>query len=103
MTLGLTQPVKPGDIVPGWEVALKAKEQAKWPHQILFDLLTYWLDQKPKIQRGLFLPLSFFLNASDQLCAGLAGGLGTFEGCGSNSGLLFWDDSEHLPFQGLQW
>jgi len=71
MTLGLTQPVRRGDAVPEWEFAVRAKEQAKWPLQILFDLLTYWLDQKPKIGRGLLLPLAFFLDAGDQLCAGL--------------------------------
>lgn len=99
VTLGLTQPVKQGDAVPEWEFALKAKEQAKWPHQILFDLLTYWLDQKPKIRRGLFLPLTFFLNASDQLCAGLTGRLDRLKVVGAIRGLYLWDDLEHLRFK----
>lgn len=99
MTLGLTQPSKQGDAVPEWEFALKAKEQAQWPHQILFDLLTYWLDQKPTIQCGLFLPLAFFLNAGDQLCAGLTGNLNGLRVVGAIRGLFLWDDSEHLRFK----
>ena len=99
MTLGVTQPAKRGDAVPAWEFAVKAKEQAKWPLQILYDLLTYWLDQKPKLRRGLFLPLAFFLNADGQLCAGLTGKLDQLNVVGAIRGLYLWDDLEHLRFK----
>jgi len=99
MTLGLTQPVKRGDAVPEWEFALKAKEQAAWHHHVLFDLLTYWLDQKATIHRGLFLPLAFFLDAGSQFCAGLTDNLDRLRVVGAIRGLYLWDDLEHLRFR----
>jgi hypothetical protein len=99
MTLGLTQPVKLGDAALEWEFALKANEHAMWPQQVLFDLLTYWLDQKPRIRRGLFLPLTFFLNAGEQLCAGLTSRTDRLRVVGAVRGLYLWDDLEHLRFE----
>lgn len=99
MTLGLTQPIRAGDALPEWEFALKASELATWPHQILFDLLTYWLDQKPKIRRGLFLPLTFFQDSNDRLCAGLTEKTDRLSVVGDIRGLYLWGDSESLQFK----
>ncbi len=98
MTLGLTQPSERGADALEWEFAIQTKEYAQWPNQVLFDLLTYWLDQKSKIRRGLLLPLTFFMNAGNELCAGLTNRLTHLEFVGAIRGLYLWDDSEHLRF-----
>jgi hypothetical protein len=99
MTLGLTQPNAMNNVVPPWEFGLKAKEQATWPVQLLYDLLTYWLDQKPGIRRGFLLPLTFFRDATRALCAGLADPLDGLDLVGSIRGLYLWDDLEHVRFK----
>ena len=67
MTLGLTQPALSAEKLPKWEFAVNTDERASWPIDILHDLLTYWLDQKPDITRGFSLPLMFFLDNTGKL------------------------------------
>lgn len=99
MTLGLTQPLQRGDVVPAWEFAVKAGEPALWQQQVLYDLLTCWLTQRPIMRRGLRLPLTFFLNADGDLCAGLASLPEHLRPVGVMRGLYLWDDDERLRFK----
>jgi hypothetical protein len=91
MTLGLTQPVTLGDPVPAWEFAVLTPEFSHWPVQLLYDLLTIWLCEKGRIERGQFFPMRFFRDIHGRLCAGNT--------IGPMRGLYLWNDSDNRCFK----
>lgn len=98
MTLGLSQPLEPGESAAPWELALHTREAVHWAPQILYDLLTQWLCAGG-VQRGGFLPLMFFADMKGQLCAGLADHIEGVEPRGSIRGMYLWEDPYRFRFR----
>lgn len=99
VTLGLSQPLDDREAMTNFEFIIKSFSTGKWINQLLYDLLTYWMDQRPPNYRGLFLPVSMFLNSGGELCSGLTSRRHGLKTCGDIVGLFLWDESDCIAFK----
>jgi len=99
MSLGLTQPLEKGDNANNWEFCVRSRGPMPWVRQMLYDLLTYYLSEKGQVERGMYLPLVFFLDRSGEICAGLTEDRSRLNVVGEMNGLYLWDDCERSEFQ----
>jgi hypothetical protein len=99
MTLGLTQPLSVGDPTFPWEFAIRTREQASWPVDLLYQLTTHWLDEHATIGFGHHLAFRFFYDRGQQLQAGIAPPDTASELVGDIAGLYLWLDELRLTFK----
>lgn len=98
-TLGLTQPVERGDRASSWEFCIRTQDSVSWAYQLLYDLLTYYLSEGGQVERGLYLPLTFFLNPSGDVCVGLTDDTSNLNVVGEMEGVYLWNDCDQLEFK----
>lgn len=98
ITLGLTQPLEEGYEASNWEFCVRSRDRTPWVYQLLYDLLTYYLSENRQVDRGMYLPLVFFLNRAGEMCAGLTEDRSGLNVVGEMTGLYLWDDCERLEF-----
>jgi hypothetical protein len=105
MTLGLTQPIELGEPAYKWEFAVRAKEYAQWPVDLLYQFLTQWLWEggvgKSKMGFGSHFPFMFFNDRAGNLWAGISDSTSVPElkPIGSIRGLYLWRDWSHTTFE----
>jgi hypothetical protein len=51
-----------GDDASNWEFCIKARGPMPWVPQLFYDLLTYSLAENGRVDKGMYLPLVFFMN-----------------------------------------
>jgi hypothetical protein len=90
MTLGLTQPMVQGGKASAWEFAWYASEPQPWCYELLYDLVTGWSQNRTHLERGHFLPVTFFRNSRGQLDCAAEDLRGKVEGCNDKTGLYLW-------------
>lgn len=99
ISLGLTQPLAIGDEASRWEYCVRSASNEPWVRQIIYDLLTFHLQENGQVTRGMYLPMVFFTNHANDLCAGLSPERAGLSVVGEMCGLYLWDDCEDLKFR----
>ena len=100
MTLGLTQPLHASDAAYSWEFAVRTKEHAEWPVDLLYQLVSQWLWEEGDMGFGSHLPLKFFIGHDGKMWASVAGDLVQHRRVvGTIRGLYLWTDFAHLRFR----
>lgn len=98
MSLGLTQPPVSGDEASRWEYCVRSASNEPWVRQLIYDLLTFHLQENGRVARGMYLPMVFFTNRQEVLCAGLSPDRAGLRVVGEICGLYLWDDSDGHKF-----
>jgi hypothetical protein len=99
MTLGLTQPLHSTDTAYPWEFAVRAKEQADWPLDLLYQLLSQWLGENGEMGFGYHLPLKFFIGHDGKTWPSISETVQHRHVVGTSRGLYLWKDYSGLRFK----
>ena len=99
MTMGLTQPLRRTDQCYPWEFAVRAKERAEWPIDLLYQLLSQWLWEKGDMGFGSHMPLKFFTGRDGSIWPSLSARISVPNVVGAIRGLHLWTDSAGLRFR----
>jgi hypothetical protein len=98
MTLGLTQPLRRGDKSFPWEFAVRVKEHAKWPVDLLYQLLSQWLWEKGEMWFGYRMPLKFFIGHDGNLWPSISDRVPLSGVVGTVRRMHLWTDWSRLQF-----
>lgn len=99
MSLGLSQPLTREEKAGRWEYCVRSARNEPWVRQIIYDLLTFHLQEDGQVTRGMYLPIVFFKDRVDELCAGLSPEREGLNVVGEMCGIYLWDDSEGIEFR----
>jgi hypothetical protein len=97
ISLGQTQPLN-GEEAFSWEFSLRTPDDAAWPSDLLYQLVTQWLVDPKSIAVGVHFPLVFFKDPKAQLWAGIIDDTTSFNVVGEIRGLYLWPDDRGLRF-----
>ena len=69
---GLTQPLEPSSTendvsAYGWEFALLTSQASKWAPETLYELLSYWMESKTRMEVGHRMPMVFYPGRDEQI------------------------------------
>jgi hypothetical protein len=99
MTLGLTQPLNATDAIYPWEFAVRTREHAEWPVDLLYQLLSQWLWEKGDMGFGYHLPLMFYIGNDGRIWASISERVQDCRAVGTLRGLYLWTDSARMRFK----
>lgn len=99
MTLGLTQPLNSSDSAYPWEFSVRTKEQADWPVDLLYQLVSQWLWENGSMWFGYHLPLKFFIGHDGKMWPSISDCIKDSEAVGTMHGLYLWTDFSRFRFQ----
>ncbi len=105
LTLGLSQPLTPtkddrGPSAYGWEFGFLAREASDWAPEALYEILSYWMETKNRIDVAHRVPMAFYREGHESRLAPYLRDLepaDQFHPFGEIRALVFWP---YLHFPG---